>query len=152
MLELEAKKGAKELQMYNPLEVMKSEPKDFTELFKEICLQSFLITPEAITVVREMVRECNNIMDYEFFSLTVPQYPYRLEEFKQEQDSVEHAAMTKLKQGWVPNIEKLIATEFQKSEKGWTNLKESNIQAYVSGGGQGVKGAVNWGCSWYGRG
>lgn len=84
MLELEAKKGAKDMQMYNPYEIMKSDPKDFTELFKEFCLQSFFITPEAITVVRELVRECNNIQDYQFFSLTVPSYPYRLEEFKQE--------------------------------------------------------------------
>jgi dynein heavy chain len=51
MLELEAKKGAKEIWMYNPVEVFKCEPKDFTEIFKIFCLQSILITPEAIAAL-----------------------------------------------------------------------------------------------------
>jgi len=51
MLELEAKKGAKEIWMYNPFEVFKSDPKDFTTTFKEFASNSLLITPAAITAL-----------------------------------------------------------------------------------------------------
>jgi len=51
MLELEAKKGAKEMWMYNPYEIFKSEPKTFTEIFKNFCLDSFYVTPEAIATL-----------------------------------------------------------------------------------------------------
>lgn len=38
MLELESKKGAKEIYMWSPYEVFKVEPKSFSEIFKEFLL------------------------------------------------------------------------------------------------------------------
>jgi len=51
---------------------------------------------------------------------------FRLEEFKAEQELENHNVVAKLKTGWVPNIEKIITTEFSGSEKAWLNLKETN--------------------------
>lgn len=48
---LEKDRGAKEIYMFSPYEIFESEPKDFTENFKEFCLSSFLITPEAIAAL-----------------------------------------------------------------------------------------------------
>lgn len=48
MLTLEKDKGAKEIYMYSPHEIYENDARDFTEIFKEFCLNSFLITPEAI--------------------------------------------------------------------------------------------------------
>ena len=84
MLELEANKGAKEIWMYTHLEVFKNDPKDFTELFKQFCLQSLLIAPEAISAFVQIRAECNKIIDYEFFNLNIPANPFKLDEFKHE--------------------------------------------------------------------
>jgi hypothetical protein len=51
MLTLEKDKGAKEIYMYSPHEIFESEARDFTEIFKEFCLVSFMITPEAISAL-----------------------------------------------------------------------------------------------------
>ncbi len=48
MLELESKKGAKEVYMFNHNEVFTVEPKDFTELFKDFCLNSLLNKDEVV--------------------------------------------------------------------------------------------------------
>ncbi len=45
---LEKEKGAKDIFMYSPYEIYVTEPKEFHEIFKDFCLNSFLITPEAI--------------------------------------------------------------------------------------------------------
>lgn len=45
MLTLEKDKGAKEIFMYSPYEVYEKDAREFTEIFKEFCLSSFLITP-----------------------------------------------------------------------------------------------------------
>lgn len=51
MLLLEKDKGAKEIYMYSPHEIFESDARDFTEIFKEFCVASFLITPEAIAAL-----------------------------------------------------------------------------------------------------
>lgn len=56
-----------------------------------------------------------------------------MEEFKAEQELENHNVVAKLKTGWVPNIEKIITTEFSGSEKAWLNLKETNKAAYEGG-------------------
>lgn len=48
MLTLEKDKGAKDIYMFSPFEIYENDAKDFTETFKEFCMTSFLITPEAI--------------------------------------------------------------------------------------------------------
>jgi len=48
MLELESKKGAKEVYMYNYNEIFSVEPKDFTETFKEFCLNSLYNKEEVV--------------------------------------------------------------------------------------------------------
>jgi hypothetical protein len=58
-----------EVYMSSPYDIFKQPARDFTELFKEFCLNSFLITPEAIRVLQDVRNECNRILEYEFFSL-----------------------------------------------------------------------------------
>ena len=72
MLTLEKDKGAKEIYMYSPHEIFENEARDFTEIFKQFCLSSFLITPEAISAQQAIRTECNKILEYEFFKLQRP--------------------------------------------------------------------------------
>ena len=51
MLTLEKDKGAKEIYMFSPYEIYENDARDFTDIFKEFCLSSFLITPEAISAL-----------------------------------------------------------------------------------------------------
>lgn len=51
MLILEKDKGAKDIFMFSPHEIFEQEAKDFTEIFKEFCVASFLTTPEAISTL-----------------------------------------------------------------------------------------------------
>lgn len=77
MLPTEKDKGAKEIYMYSPFEVFESDAKDFTEIFKEFCLSSLFITPEAISALQAIRIECNKIAEYEFFKLLTPLAPLR---------------------------------------------------------------------------
>ncbi|KAL4464296.1 hypothetical protein ABPG72_011341 [Tetrahymena utriculariae] len=133
MLLLEKDKGAKEIVLYSPYEIYESEARDFTEIFKEFCLSSFLITPEAISALQQIRTECNKILDYEFFKLLRPQQPQRLDEFKSDQETEIDKIVNRLRLDWVPNVEKIIFNEFSESDKGWLNLKETNKVAYEGG-------------------
>lgn len=48
LLELEAKKGAKELFMWTPHEVFKAEPKSFTDLFRDLLVLSVFVSAESV--------------------------------------------------------------------------------------------------------
>ena len=47
---LPVNKGS-EIFVLSPTEIVKVPSREFTEIFKDFCLDSFLITPEAITVL-----------------------------------------------------------------------------------------------------
>ena len=49
MLELEAKKGAKEIYMFTPHEIFTNEPKSFTEIFKDFLMNSILASSESVS-------------------------------------------------------------------------------------------------------
>lgn len=51
MLTLEKDKGGKEVYMFSPFEIFVSEPREFTEIFKEFCMASFLTTPQVINAL-----------------------------------------------------------------------------------------------------
>lgn len=53
-LELEAKKGAKELSMWNYKEVYKKEAMTFTEVFKVFCLESIHLKKEIVKSLQEI--------------------------------------------------------------------------------------------------
>lgn len=86
MLELEAKKGAKEVYMWTPYEVFTNEPKSFTEVFKDFLLNSITASAESVTCLQQIREECNKLLELEFFSIQVPGAPYKLDEFKNVND------------------------------------------------------------------
>eukprot|EP00825_Cyclidium_porcatum_P020418 TRINITY_DN2313_c0_g1_i1.p1 TRINITY_DN2313_c0_g1~~TRINITY_DN2313_c0_g1_i1.p1 ORF type:complete len:622 (+),score=110.07 TRINITY_DN2313_c0_g1_i1:285-2150(+) len=134
-LELAAKKGAKEVLVITPQEVLKFEPKDYIETFKMFCLQSCIVQKEAIVILQEVRRQCNSIQNMLFFNLEIPpSHPYKIEEFKQEQYLTIQDSIKKLKEEWVPHIESTIATQFDKlGASSPFDIKEKNIQVYEQG-------------------
>ena len=111
-----------EVYMYNPYEIFKVPQKEFTEIFKEFCIISFLTTPEAITVLQEVRGQCNAIRDFEFFNLTPPQKPFRVEDFQREMEVSYTKVVDNLKTVWQPAIKTLIEKTFEKSDKSWLSL------------------------------
>jgi hypothetical protein len=108
LLPLEATRGAKEVIYLSPFEKITNDPKNFMDTFKEFCLNTFLITPETISALQEIKKHCNKILEWEFFNLVLPENPYKLEEFKTDQDSMTGSTVNKLKTVWLPDIEKII--------------------------------------------
>ena len=62
MKELERTKGVKEKWMYDH-KVYYSEPKDFTETFKDFCFASLFIKEEVIKALQDIKVECNNLLN-----------------------------------------------------------------------------------------
>lgn len=58
--------------MWVHTEVFKVPAKEFTDIYKEFCLKSFLITPQAINVLQQTKEECNEIIKLEFFNINEP--------------------------------------------------------------------------------
>ena len=85
LLELEAKKGAKELQIHNPNEIFKKEPMTFTETFKLFCLESILLKKEIVKSLQDIREQCSKIADLKFYELDI-NGSQRLEEFKNLQE------------------------------------------------------------------
>ena len=67
MMELERTKGVKEKWMYRYDEVHFTEPKDFTETFKDFCFASLFIKEEVIKALQDIKVECNNLMSHSIF-------------------------------------------------------------------------------------
>ncbi len=61
LLELEAKKGAKELSMWNYKEVYKKEAMTFTEVFKVFCLESIHLKKEIVKSLQDIKGQCNKV-------------------------------------------------------------------------------------------
>lgn len=130
MLELEAKKGAKEMYMWSPYEVFKVEPKSFSEIFKEFILNASFVSPEVINCIHEIKSKCNNIQDLDFFHLQVPQQPYKLEEFKSTNDQTQLSNIGKVKNTLMNDVVAIIQNGMATMSKEWYNLKETDKDVY----------------------
>ena len=118
-----------EIYMWVHTEVFKNPAKEFTEIYKEFCLNSFLITPQVISVLQSAKEECNEILKYEFFNINEPLTAYKIDEFQSEMESCSHSVIVKLKNQWQPKIEKIILSNFSDQDKScWLNLQIADMK------------------------
>jgi len=115
MLELESKKGAKELYMWTPHEVFFNEPKTFTEIFKDFLLNSIMASPESVYCLQRIKEKCNGIIELEFFSIAIPGSPYKLDEFKNVNDQQQITNIGKVRNNFIEDITSIIADSFKDS-------------------------------------
>lgn len=132
LLELEAKKGAKELQIYNPGEIFKKEPMTFTETFKLFCLESILLKKEIVKSLQEIKEQCNKISDLKLYEFEIVG-SQRLEEFKGIQDLQSGNSINYLRQDWVQNIVNIVKNRLGEIQKGWFSLKDIDKENYNDG-------------------
>ena len=125
LLELESKKGAKEIYMFNLNEVFIVEPKSFEHIFKEFCLATLTIKNEVVTALQEIKRECLKVTDLDIFNLRINK-AVRYEEYKQLQDSESNGVKDYMKTNYLTEMITIIRNQFQEVEKGWFNIKDSN--------------------------
>lgn len=101
MVKLESQKeGAKEYQ-YEGKKVYASDPKDFTETFKNFCFASLYIKEEVIKALQEIRKECNKVLEMDIYNYEEFPENMHLEEFKNIQDSSTSNLFFYLKGSWV---------------------------------------------------
>ena len=61
MVELERMTGTKELTFINEKKFHLTDPKDFTEIFKDFCFASLYIKEEVIKALQLIRTQCNNV-------------------------------------------------------------------------------------------
>jgi len=132
LLELESKKGAKEIYMFNHTEIFILEPKSFENTFKEFCLATLKIKSESVLALQEIKRECLKIVDMEVFNFRINK-AVRYEEYKQLQESESNNVKDYLKTTYLTELINTIRSKFQDVEKGWFNIKDSNKGNYDFG-------------------
>lgn len=133
MVELEKTSGAKEIVVASDKHVFASEPKDFTEIFKDFCFASLYIKEEVIKALQLIRMQCNNVLEMEIFNFKELPMNLRLEEFKHIQDSATSQILYHLKGSWVNELESIIKKQFEDVGKGWFNMKETSKITYDFG-------------------
>lgn len=133
MVELERSKGAKELTFINEKKFHLTDPKDFTEIFKDFCFASLYIKEEVIKALQLIRAECNGVLEMEIFNFKELPETLRLEEFKHIQDSATSQILYHLKGSWVNELESIIKKQFEEVGKGWFNMKETSKITYDFG-------------------
>ena len=133
MIILERSKGAKEVDMWNHNNVHYSEPKDFSQTFKDFCFNSLYIKEEVMKALQEIRIECNKVLEMKMFNFTELPEIMKLEEFKHIQDSATSQILYHLKGSWVLELIKIIRQNFSAVGKGWFNMKETSKITYDFG-------------------
>jgi len=118
MVELERMTGTKELTFINEKKFHLTDPKDFTEIFKDFCFASLYIKEEVIKALQLIRTQCNNVLEMEVFYFKELPETLRLEEFKHIQDSATSQILYHLKGGWVNELESIIKKQFEEVGKG----------------------------------
>ena len=114
--------------MFTYNEVFKTEPKDFTENFKEFCLSSLITKFEVVKAIHDIKSELNKVKKLSIFETGINQ-PTRLEEFKNIQEVSSNNTIIYLKGNYINEITKIIKEQFSDVEKGWFSVKESGYRS-----------------------
>jgi len=108
------------------------ESRDFTENFKDFCLNSLFIKEEVIKALQEIRIECNFCLELPMFQFSFSS-PARLEDFRSQEDAAVSSMLYHLKNGWITQLVNIVKHEFANIDKGWFNLNETNKAAYEQG-------------------
>ena len=130
-LTLPPKPKAKEVPYFGQVPIPQH---DFPEQFSTFCFHSLFIKDEVIRAMVQIREECNNILkDNHIFNVQLKKL-YRLEEFKQQQNSsISSMKFNTQEQGWLLRLEKIIKGSFKDVGKGWFNINEGSKETYEYG-------------------
>lgn len=82
---------------------------------------------EAINVLSELKNECNMVLETKCIFNIILDRTFRVDEFKQYQNSSKSNCRYALNTTWCSNIERLVRMKFA-GAKGWPNLDEVTLE------------------------